>query len=313
MVEKCIAIWAKGVVGLWWLWMRNYMDKLSDLDFAIFYDDEIPLPLFEFHVTIGKERYEINIHQQPLDQNGEIRNSQKKHAYRSGKILYDSDGKVKKLIEEKLEYGKLNLQETCVSLVSQLKWRWIIHATNAVRRGETEAAHLLVNTGLERAIQLLFLLNEEDIPHHKWMPKELRKIGVSEEILLKIKNIILVRDYEDSEAVRRILELWELCETIEKMATQKYRITDFNEEWFRQDRARQRTRNTIYDKLESEIIEMLIEKREFIHWDWHEIRWFINLNLLKSKEDFFEALQIDSTGIGKELCERLLKFIPITT
>lgn len=93
-----------GIILLGGLGERQWIDKFSDIDLAVVTSALFSgLPPFSFYVYHGARKYEFNVSQLNLDseQNSEW-NSDKRQAYFTGRVIYDPDGEISRLLEKKL-------------------------------------------------------------------------------------------------------------------------------------------------------------------------------------------------------------------
>ncbi len=157
------------VVGIVFLGaiVRGYFDQSADIDIAIFKKrgSEIPLPP-QYHKVEG-----IEIHCHLADYEDELNTPwemAKRWAYSEREIVYDPDGKIAELLQQKLP---LRPEEKKWLLMSGLSLsEWYINRLSLlwVERGNLVSAHHMFDEGLSRFFDMLFVLNDALIPAVKW-------------------------------------------------------------------------------------------------------------------------------------------------
>ena len=185
-----------GVILLGGLGQRQWIDRFSDIDIAVVTESPFSaLPPFSFHVHSEGRRYEYNLSQ--LDLDSEIKSEwspDKRQAYSTGSVVYDPEGKVSALLQQKLVRNVKNDFENIVSLINQYRWRVQYHANAAMERGLPETAHQLLNQGVELIGETLFLAHAQDKPHTKWSFLQLESISeVGWECAQLLKKALVVR------------------------------------------------------------------------------------------------------------------------
>lgn len=210
-----------GVVLLGGLGKRNFLDEYSDLDIAVFITKEdkakFPLP-FEFHYKYQDRLLEFNIHQLVIEDEleGQKWSTGKIEAYINGKIIYDTNEKIKKLIAEKAVFDEEMAFNRLVWIIQQYKWRGQIHALRAYKRGYPEAAHDILNNCAEILLEAVYLLNKQYVPHKKWALVFFAKLPNNFSLLNKFKLALLVKDFSQKEIERRIKILNDIYEIVSK-------------------------------------------------------------------------------------------------
>ncbi len=217
----------EGVVLLGGLGKRNYLDKHSDIDIAIFYEANTKsnhfLP-FEFHATINNTKYEFNIH--PVFYTKDV-NSEwdegKKEAYSRAKVFSDKKKRIKKLIKAKTVFDNKAAYFRIMYILQQYVWRGRIHSLRTMYRGYPEGGHDLLNECVELLTEAIYLLNEKPRPHRKWRIAMLTTMDMlPENFFDNLRESMLVKSYNEEDIRRRIGSLESIYSWVEKKTREKY-------------------------------------------------------------------------------------------
>ena len=82
-------------------------------------------------------------------------------------ILFDTDEKVVKLMEEKLAAGPDPSE--AVGLLWESYWHYRLAGDIWVNRQDVLQGHFVLNESVKPMVKALFLVNQEYIPHEKWL------------------------------------------------------------------------------------------------------------------------------------------------
>ncbi len=152
---------------------RGYADHLSEIDIVIYLEKEhfenrqrikIPLPLGI--VKLSGYLYDIKV----VDFESEekrIWDSVSLWDLSYSKILFDPEGKIEQLMNDKL---------CCTPKVSQAEallfsawWYYRLAGDIWIHRGDALQGHYILNKAIVPLIEALFIANDEYIPHEKWI------------------------------------------------------------------------------------------------------------------------------------------------
>ncbi|MDP4145509.1 MAG: DUF4037 domain-containing protein [Bacillota bacterium] len=152
---------------------RGYADHLSEIDIVIYLDEqnyklwqngESPIPI---GITmIEKYLYDIKI----LNLEEEKQQSWDSVALWDlsyAKVLYDPDGEIKKLIDDKLMNKPEPLQAGGV--LFSCWWYFRLAGDIWIHRGDALQGHYMLNGAVTKLVEALFIANGEYIPHEKWI------------------------------------------------------------------------------------------------------------------------------------------------
>lgn len=302
--------WVIWIVLLWWLGKRNNIDKYSDLDFAVFYDDEkVSLPIFEFHVIKGNCSFEFNVHQQ--NYNSEIKNfwnREKRNAYNNWIVVFDPLNLIEKLIKKKCKQNTKEIKDAIINFASQYQWRVLIHSRRCVARNDNYSAHLLLNNWIEILFEMLFLLHWIFIPHHKRRFSNLKNIkGLPKNVIKNLEQALLIYNFSWEELERRINNLNVVFIRCEKKIEYLYWKIDYNEYSFRNAQYKQKDKLTKIDKVEIYIKE---KWKKTVN-EMKHIRWYLNYYLIDSIPKLKENLLLNDLpfDIDQPLKNTLLNII----
>lgn len=152
---------------------RGFADHLSEIDLSIYLDSvsyqewqekksPIPLGIVKFDDVL----YDIKI----IDfdtENGRIYNHVELWDLSYAKILFDPQGKVAELHNDKLS-RKPNISEA-EGLLFGAWWNFRLAGDIWISRGDILQGHFMFNESVTLLIKALFIANGEYIPHEKWL------------------------------------------------------------------------------------------------------------------------------------------------
>ncbi|PIP17093.1 MAG: hypothetical protein COX44_01775 [Candidatus Portnoybacteria bacterium CG23_combo_of_CG06-09_8_20_14_all_37_13] len=301
----------EGVVLLGGLGVRNFLDKHSDVDIAVFVDYKecelkiLPtwLPRFDFHVKLPKpvddiEDIEFNVHQQILSAEREHEwDEGKKEAYSQGNVVYDQRGFLTKFLEEKLAYDEEQRRRRLIEIVGQFSWYGEINPHRQIERGFIHNAHDLLNQTGEMIVEVLFLFNRRYRPHKKWrLETSFRLPRIPRNYEAHMKEAMLVKDYTPADIERRIVAFETITAPLQEQLIADGDIPENSYEyacrhfWGRQ----------ILDEPFSEsVIRNLLASR--VNLSSNKLRWleaYLNFRLVASLEELKSLLEYDSALRG---------------
>lgn len=152
---------------------RGYADYLSEIDIVIYLDKKnyelwnngkSPIPI---GITMmEKYLYDIKI----LNLEEEKQKSWDSVALWDlsyAEILYDPNGEIKKLVNNKLMNKPEPLQAE--GLLFSCWWYFRLAGDIWIHRGDTLQGHYILNNAVTKLVEALFIANGEYIPHEKWI------------------------------------------------------------------------------------------------------------------------------------------------
>jgi len=168
-----------GVVFLGGL-ARGFVDRFSDLDIGVFLrerDERLRRRIYGLRSEV-ESRYgiEVDLEVHFLEDFERRRwGEADRWLYSKAKIVFDPEGRVKKVLERKLNQPEefwINRMATCAEY---LKWYCCPSredigtiAETWVERGDLLAAHYCVNYAVDLLLTILYTLNREFLPAPKW-------------------------------------------------------------------------------------------------------------------------------------------------
>lgn len=192
---------------------RNFMDKFSDVDMAIFikgsrsqFNGIDKLPDFEFHIPLDHELLEVNVHQQFMEDEKEaFWDEGKKEAYTyTSEIIYDESGRVKELIDHKVAFDEKYRSLRLSIILSQYYWLVNINPLRQVERGYILNGMDLLNTGLDLLIEGIYLYNRRYRPHPKWRIEIAKDLAwTPTDFVENLKDAFTVSAINQKEILRR--------------------------------------------------------------------------------------------------------------
>lgn len=199
--------------------VRGYYDPEADIDIAIFTRSGAQLGLPGQFLRV--EGLEVHVHTADLEQEarGEW-DMPKRWTFAQGRIEYDPQGEVARLLAEKVP---LRPDERRWLLMSGLALsEWYIHRLTHlwVQRGDLVSAHDMFAPGLKCFFDLLFALNGALVPDVKWRyycAQQLERLP--ERFRERTEEVLVLHALTEQELERReaaFMGMWrELCPLVE--------------------------------------------------------------------------------------------------
>ena len=214
-----------GIALLGGLGKRGFSDKYSDIDFSILLDDSkadrFPLP-FEFHYAKDGYMAEFNIntllYEQEMSRSWE---HGKIEAYDNARIIFDPFDKFKELLSAKIVFDEEEAFERLIWIVQQYQWRAQIHTLRTFHRGYPEGSQYILNICLDMLIEAIFILNNQYMPHCKWVYarlKDMNSFGLYDSFI----RCLFVQGVTYDNIICRLSIMNEIFDTIKKEARIKY-------------------------------------------------------------------------------------------
>jgi hypothetical protein len=202
------------VVGIVFLGaiVRGYFDNFADIDIAIFKKAGKELPITQKFLKIEGMEVQIWL----SDYESEISNSwdmARRWTYSQSKIFFDPQGKITRLLAEKVP---LTPDERKWLLMSGLTLsEWYINGLTQlwVERGNIISAHHMFAQGVNYFFDMLFGFNNQLVADMKWRyycVEQLEKLP--QNFQERIKDILIVHSFTTDELERRkgaFMEMWE--------------------------------------------------------------------------------------------------------
>lgn len=205
---------------------RNFMDKFSDVDMAIFIQGhkfeftkfEL-LPDFEFHVPFEGRLLEINVHQQFCEDEKAVDwDEGKKEAYTyTSEIIFDRNGEVKQLIDTHTGFNEEYRCSRLSIILSQYYWLVNINPLRQIERGYLFNAMDLLNTGLDLLIEGIYLYNRRYRPHPKWRIEIAKDLPwLPTEFEFHLHESFIINKFDEDNVLRRRAHLDSMFSELEK-------------------------------------------------------------------------------------------------
>lgn len=168
-VEFCQPYLVPEVAGIVFLGgiARGYFDGSSDIDLGIVKKQGADIGLKDKFLMVDGIEVQIWLE----DYESELTaawDMPKRWTYSQGLIHYDPEGKIKRLLAEKVPLKPEERQNELMEGLCLSEW-YINRLTQLwVERGSLASAHHMFGTGLNYFLNMLFVLNHELIPDAKW-------------------------------------------------------------------------------------------------------------------------------------------------
>lgn len=202
------------VVGIVFLGaiVRGYFDSFADIDIAIFKKAGTEFQIAEKFLKIEDMEVQIWL----SDYESEISTSwdmARRWTYSQSKIFFDTQGKIAKLIKEKVPLTPDERKWLLMSGLTLSEW-YINRLTKLwVERGNIISAHHMFAQGIDYFFDMLFGFNNELVADMKWRyycVEQLEKLP--QNFQERIKDIMAVHSFTIDELERRksvFMEMWE--------------------------------------------------------------------------------------------------------
>lgn len=152
---------------------RGYADHLSEIDVTFYLDcntyqkwntnkSPIPLGIVKFDGMLYDIKI-INYEEEDKREYGHIELWDLSYA----KILFDPHEKIWELFKKKLSVEKEISK--AFSLLWECYWNFKLAGDIWINRGDVIQGHLMLNESIKPLIKALFIVNQEYIPHEKWL------------------------------------------------------------------------------------------------------------------------------------------------
>jgi len=215
----------EGVTGIVFIGglVRGFVDKFSDLDIIVFLSrSDAQLRRRIYGLGLNEERrsgIEIDLEIHLLKSFKKWRwDEVDKWEFSKARIVFDPEGEVKKVFEEKLKLPRDFWVKRVVVCAEYLKWYCCSPraevgtvAGSWIERGDLVAAHYCLNYGVDLLVRIVFALNREFLPAPKWrifysyglkwLPENYRRL---------LGEAMLVKSFSVKEFNRRLEALREL-------------------------------------------------------------------------------------------------------
>ncbi|WP_251551164.1 nucleotidyltransferase domain-containing protein [Neobacillus muris] len=192
---------------------RNFGDKHSDIDIAVFTNEKIDM-LHRGEKWI--EGWDIEIFQVDMTEGNEDWDSAQKEAYQEGILVYDPSGEVKPFLEAALAYSDEDRMKEIVELLFDLGWHgwsyteakgkewrgynWSLPHDLWIQRGSIENAFYILHHCRDLLMDLLYAINRRWTPDFKWKYfKSLQLPWLPEKYAETMASLLLVASITEEE------------------------------------------------------------------------------------------------------------------
>lgn len=196
---------------------RGFADKHSDVDIVVFINekgfDKVPR---------GERTYEGHdldtiVLYYPYAKR-EDWGMEQRWAYSVGKILYDPNRRIEKLLKEKIKFTEEEKREILVEDIFFLAWYGINYKEGAWRgydfsrkpefwvdRGDIESAHYILNKALDMVLDSLYITNNQLIPDEKWKIHFVHSLDwLPADFEVKLREALLIKSMRPEDFKRRL-------------------------------------------------------------------------------------------------------------
>ncbi len=191
--------------------VRGYFDASADIDIALFKDRAAAIPLPQY---LKVEGLEIHCHLADFeDESSQPWDMAKRWTYSQGQIVYDPQGRIARLLAEKVplkpeEKKWLLMSGLCLSewYINRLTRLW-------VERGSLTSAHHMFARGLDYFFEMLFAFNGQLVADAKWRLYCVERLDrLPANFPERVQEVLMLRDFSVQELDRRreaFMVLWQ--------------------------------------------------------------------------------------------------------
>ena len=205
MIEDIVGIVFLGAIP------RGYFDHLADIDIALFKKQTADIPLKDKFYKIDDLEVQIWL----SDYESEVTNSwdmAKRWTYSHGHIYFDPQGKISRLLKEKVPLSPVEKRWLVMSGFTLSEW-YVNRLTQLwIERGNIISAHHMFDQGINHFFDMLFGLNNELVADMKWRyycVEQLERLPHNYQE--RIKDTMLLHSFTMDELERRkrvFMEMW---------------------------------------------------------------------------------------------------------
>lgn len=219
LIDEIVGIVFLGAIA------RGYFDRFADIDIAFFKKKTAEIALKDKFFQVDGIEVQIWL----SDYESEITSSwdmAKRWTYSQGRTYYDPQGKISRLLQEKvplrpeekrwLVMSGLTLSEWYINRLTQL---WI-------ERGNLISAHQMFDQGLNYFFDLLFGLNNSLVADMKWRYYCVEQLErLPRNFQERIKAMMMLQSFTVDELERRKSAFMEMWEEMRPLAEQEVQMT----------------------------------------------------------------------------------------
>jgi hypothetical protein len=122
--------------------------------------------------------------------------------------MYDPAGEIEQLMDEKVVFTSREKRKLAITKSLDCEYLGEVVVRQWLKRGDTLAAHQIINRAIPSLIELLFLANDEFPPYDKWLANySYSLIWKPENWKKRLESLLIVKDFSSSEVDRRYREL----------------------------------------------------------------------------------------------------------
>jgi len=220
MREKVVGIVFLGAI------VRGYFDQSADIDIAIFKKQGSEIALAGKYLEVEG----LEIHRHLADYEVELAASwdmAKRWTFSEGQVWYDPQGKISKLLAEKVPLKAPEKRRLLMEGLALSEWYANRLARLWVERGDMVSAHHMFAQGLDYFFEMLFALNDQLVADAKWRYYCVSKLAVLPPRFLDlVKETMTLHAFSVEEIARRqtaFMEMWrEMAPVVEHEVQMSY-------------------------------------------------------------------------------------------
>lgn len=219
----------KNTIGIVFLGavVRGYFDSEADIDIAIFENEYAEK--FESK-TIKYKKFDLQYFKLDFDNETTATwGMSKRWAYSNIEIYYDTDNKVRSLIDSKTKIAMEERRQLLMQGMALSEWYCNRLVSSWIRRGSIASAHYMFNEGINHLLSAIYIYNNQLVADYKWRLYCLRGLKYTpKSFLSNLEDLLTVKEISEKELERRretFLRIWkEMLPLIEDELSLKYEV-----------------------------------------------------------------------------------------
>jgi hypothetical protein len=223
--NRCVSNDTAGIAFLGAI-VRGYFDQFADIDIALMTKNEPEgLEIPQYQKLNG---FEVHCHVTNIDQEAAAPwDMAKRWAFSESRIYHDPEGRVAKLLLEKVPLKPEERRWLLISGITLSEW-YINRLTDLwIARGSVASAHYMFNEGLNHFFNMLFSLNNRLVADHKWRYWYAERLEVlPSDFQPRIAEVMALNGSNADEVKRRraaFMSMWrEMLPLVEKEVMMNY-------------------------------------------------------------------------------------------
>jgi hypothetical protein len=224
-VKQCVSNDTAGIAFLGAI-VRGYFDRFADIDIALMTKNSPGNPEVPQYQKLNG--FEVHCNVANIDQEASSTwDMAKRWAFSESRIYHDPEGRMAKLLFEKVPLRPEERRWLLISGITLSEW-YINRLTDLwIARGSVVSAHCMFSEGLNHFINVLFGLNNQLVADHKWRYYYAERLKVlPSDFQLQMEKVVTLHASTEDEVKRRkaaFMGMWhQMLPLVEKEVMMNY-------------------------------------------------------------------------------------------